>query len=26
VYRETVAPNEMKKLENYRVEVVLGRV
>jgi isoleucyl-tRNA synthetase len=25
-YRETVAPNEMKKLENYRVEVVLGRL
>ncbi len=26
VYRETVAPNEMKKLENYRVEVVIGRI
>ncbi len=26
VYRETVAPNELKKLENYRVEVVMGRI
>ena len=26
VYRETIAPTEVKKLENYRVEVVLGRL
>ena len=26
VYRETIAPTELKKLENYRVEVVLGRL
>ncbi len=26
VYRETVAPNELKKLENYRIEVVIGRI
>ncbi|QBD83180.1 isoleucine--tRNA ligase [Ktedonosporobacter rubrisoli] len=25
-YRETIAPNEMKKLENYKVEVVLGKM
>ena len=26
VYRETIAPTELKKLENYRVEVVLGKL
>jgi isoleucyl-tRNA synthetase len=26
VYREKIAPQELKKLENYTVEVVLGRV
>jgi isoleucyl-tRNA synthetase len=26
VYRQTIAPTELKKLENYRVEVVLGRL
>jgi isoleucyl-tRNA synthetase len=25
-YREKISPHEMKKLENYTVEVVLGRV
>jgi isoleucyl-tRNA synthetase len=26
VYREKISPQELKKLENYTVEVVLGRV
>ena len=26
VYREKISPRELKKLENYTVEVVLGRV
>jgi isoleucyl-tRNA synthetase len=25
-YREKISPHEVKKLENYTVEVVLGRV
>jgi hypothetical protein len=26
VYREKISPQELKKLENYTVEVVLGRL